>query len=71
MKAKFTEEYPRIQKATGCTAQAALAHRIGIRQCFISDSRRRNVVSHELSMAFRWYLSAKQQATAEDALNLA
>lgn len=64
MKTNFTEEYPRIQKATGCTAQIELAQRLGIRQCFISDSRRRNVISYELSMALRCYLNAKQQEAA-------
>lgn len=57
---QFSEQYPTMLKATGCSEQAELAQRLGIRQCFISDSRRRNTVSHELSMALRSYLGTKQ-----------
>lgn len=57
---QFSEQYPTMLKATGCSEQAELAQRLGIRQCFISDSRRRNAISHELSMALRSYLGAEQ-----------
>lgn len=56
----FSKAYARIRKVTGCTEQAEQGYRLGIRQCFISDSRRRNAVSYELLMALRSYLGAKQ-----------
>lgn len=52
MEAAFSRSYARIQKATGCTEQSDLAQRLGIRQCFISDSRRRNEITPELSAAW-------------------
>lgn len=52
MKASFSEAYAQTQSATGCTEQSELAHRLGIRQCFISDSRRRNEITPELSAAW-------------------
>lgn len=39
METAFSSSYARIQKATGCTAQAELAQRLGIRQCFLYDCR--------------------------------